>query len=409
MLPIIDVSGLGKRYRRGGQQAAYRTLREDFVAALRHPFRRRQPREDTTFWALRDVDLQVNQGEIIGVIGPNGAGKSTLLKILARVTPPTEGQAVLRGRLGSLLEVGTGFHPELTGRENIHLSGTILGMRRTEVSQYFDEIVAFSELERFLDTPVKHYSSGMYVRLAFAVAAHLRSEILLVDEVLAVGDASFQRKCLGKMDDVAQGGRTVLFVSHNMGAVERLCHSAVLVQGGRLVERGPSGEVVARYLTTAAQENLAWERSEVPDLDAYLRRVAVVDGDGCALPVVTTATALRVAVDFTQVNPDQNLMISVGLLDAHGTQIFGTMPEDVGVSWPRRPGDYRAVVQLPAELLMAKPYRLAVALWIPYLGGVDRRDDLSFTVQETDCFAAASPVGRPGFLTVRCGWTVEAA
>ena len=220
MTAMIEVENLGKHYRRGGQDRVYRTFREDLLGLMTRPFRRRRPKADSsdTFWALRDVSFQVNEGEVVGIIGKNGAGKSTLLKILSRITQPTEGRARLYGRVGSLLEVGTGFHPELTGRENIYLSGTILGMRRAEVRSRFDEIVAFAEIEDFLDTPVKHYSSGMYVRLAFAVAAHLDPEILLVDEVLAVGDMGFQKKCLGKMSEVAEGGRTVLFVSHNMGA-----------------------------------------------------------------------------------------------------------------------------------------------------------------------------------------------
>jgi lipopolysaccharide transport system ATP-binding protein len=224
----IRIEGLGKRYKIGVKRERYYTLRDSLMNALTSPFRRRrgQAQEDNPhsqvdfIWALKDVSLEINHGDIIGIIGRNGAGKSTLLKILSRITEPTEGQAEIFGRVGSLLEVGTGFHPELTGRENIFLNGVIMGMTRAEVQRNFDEIVAFAEIEQFLDTPVKYYSSGMYVRLAFAVAAHLDPEILLVDEVLAVGDAAFQKKCLGKMEDVAKGGRTVLFVSHNLGAIQ---------------------------------------------------------------------------------------------------------------------------------------------------------------------------------------------
>jgi len=235
---IITVDGLGKRYRLGGRRAAYFTLRDAVAGTagrLAGALRGRglgAPAED--LWALRDVSFEVRPGEVVGVIGRNGAGKSTLLRILSRITEPTEGRAVLRGRVGSLLEVGTGFHPELTGRENILMSGAILGMRRAEIARRFDEIVAFAGVEKFLDTPCKHYSSGMYVRLGFAVAAHLDPEILLVDEVLAVGDAEFQRKCLGKMGEVARGGRTILFVSHNMMAVENLCSRAVVLSEGRV-------------------------------------------------------------------------------------------------------------------------------------------------------------------------------
>lgn len=247
----IRVENLGKRYRIGGQQAHYKTLRESLVGAAGTPLRwvkgERTPAYND-FWALEDVSFDVKQGEVVGIIGRNGAGKSTLLKVLSRITKPTRGRVELNGRVGSLLEVGTGFHPELTGRENIYLNGAILGMSRTEISQKFDEIVAFAETEKFLDTQVKFYSSGMYVRLAFAVAAHLEPEILVVDEVLAVGDAEFQKKSLGKMSDVAQAGRTVLFVSHNMGAVNQLCKRGLVLRSGKLVLDTSAQEAVSYYL-----------------------------------------------------------------------------------------------------------------------------------------------------------------
>ena len=254
----IRVEGLGKQYRIGRRQEEYRTLRDTLAGAAMAPVRavqalaRRNGNRQNAFelfWALRDVSFEVQRGEVLGIIGGNGAGKSTLLKILSRITEPSEGHAEIHGRVGSLLEVGTGFHPELSGRENIYLSGAILGMKRGEIKRKFDEIVAFSEVEKFIDTPVKHFSSGMYLRLAFSVAAHLDPEILLVDEVLAVGDAAFQKKCLGKMGDVAQEGRTVLFVSHNMGAVSNLCRSALCLEGGRIVEKGESESVIAGYVT----------------------------------------------------------------------------------------------------------------------------------------------------------------
>jgi lipopolysaccharide transport system ATP-binding protein len=243
----IRAERLSKRYRLGERQR-YRTLREALASVAVAPFRRRRAALPETIWALREVSFEIRHGEVVGVIGRNGAGKSTLLKILSRITEPTSGRAELHGRIGSLLEVGTGFHSELTGRENIFLSGAILGMRRAEIERKFDEIVAFAEVERFIDTPVKRYSSGMYLRLAFAVAAHLDPEILLVDEVLAVGDASFQKRCLGKMSNVAREGRTVLFVSHNMGAVTSLCPRAIHLREGGIHEDGPSGRVVANYL-----------------------------------------------------------------------------------------------------------------------------------------------------------------
>ncbi len=245
----ITATGLAKRYRIGVQRDPYGRLTEILWTSMTSPFRRKSgPRGGDEFWALRDVSFEVPRGSVMGVIGRNGAGKSTLLKILSRITEPTLGRAELHGRVASLLEVGTGFHPELSGRENVYLSGAILGMRRAEIRRKFDEIVAFSEIERFLDTPVKRYSSGMQVRLGFAVAAHLESEILIVDEVLAVGDAAFQRRCLTKMDDVTHEGRTVLFVSHNMASVESLCTRAVLLQSGQVVADGGVRQVIDQYL-----------------------------------------------------------------------------------------------------------------------------------------------------------------
>jgi lipopolysaccharide transport system ATP-binding protein len=251
--PVINVTGLSKAYRIGIENPKHTNFRETVMELVKTPFKRMRKysedwNEPDTYWALKDVSFQVNQGEVLGVIGRNGAGKSTLLKLLSRITEPTEGEARIRGRVSSLLEVGTGFHPELTGRENIFLNGAILGMKRTEIKSKFDEIVAFSEVEKFLDTPVKRYSSGMYVRLAFAVAAHLEPEVLIVDEVLAVGDAAFQKKCLGKMGDVVKHGRTVLFVSHNMDAIASLCSHVLLVERGRASDRMTPEDGVKAYL-----------------------------------------------------------------------------------------------------------------------------------------------------------------
>jgi len=247
----IRVENLGKKYKIGANQTRYQTLRESIVNGFSNSIERikgSQPKDDNIIWALKDINFEVKHGEVLGIIGRNGAGKSTLLKILARITRPTTGRFELIGRVGSLLEVGTGFHPELTGRDNISLSGAILGMQRKEINRKFDEIVDFAEIEKFLDTPVKHYSSGMYMRLAFSVAAHLEPEILLVDEVLAVGDAEFQKKCLGKMGDVAGRGRTVLFVSHNMGAIENLCSKSIVINEGKIKKSSSSREAINYYL-----------------------------------------------------------------------------------------------------------------------------------------------------------------
>lgn len=299
---VIRVENLGKRYRLG-KRVRYHTLRDTLTEFARRPARwwktrgtRTGRQDDNTLWALRDLSFEVQRGEVLGIIGRNGAGKSTLLKILSRITEPTTGEAELHGRIGSLLEVGTGFHPELTGRENIFLNGAILGMKRREIVQKFDAIVGFAEIEQFIDTPVKHYSSGMYTRLAFAVAAHLEPEILIVDEVLAVGDAAFQKKCLGKMNEVARDGRTVLFVSHNMTAVQSLCGSALLLEHGTLAKQGPAIEVAQDYfrLANADRKRLLGQSrrigSDLELLELGLHPTAVVSGGMAILTVRFRAT-----------------------------------------------------------------------------------------------------------------------
>jgi lipopolysaccharide transport system ATP-binding protein len=278
----LRVRGLGKKYRIGGPQEKYHTIRDAIVNSMRAPFRRliRQGAEQSMneFWALKDVSFDVHGGEVVGIIGRNGAGKSTLLKILSRITSPTKGEVEIHGRVGSLLEVGTGFHPELTGRENVFLSGSILGMRKREIDEKFDEIVKFSEIETFIDTPVKRYSSGMYVRLAFAVAAHLEPDILIVDEVLAVGDFQFQKKCLGMMDNVAKGGRTVLFVSHNMSAIQSLCERVLLIDHGSIMADGKANEVVRQYVTSVRDGDLYQPQPHAGYTDVVIKR-AIISGE----------------------------------------------------------------------------------------------------------------------------------
>jgi lipopolysaccharide transport system ATP-binding protein len=296
---VIDVRGLGKLYRLGASAQPSGTLREHLGALASAPagwFKSKpktsKAQSEKEFWAIRDVSFQVRQGDVVGIIGRNGAGKSTLLKILSRITEPTEGEAIIRGRVGSLLEVGTGFHPELTGRENVFLNGAILGMRRAEVAKKLDEIVAFAEIEKFLDTPVKRYSSGMYTRLAFAVAAHLEPEILIIDEVLAVGDVQFQQKCLGKMGAVAREGRTVLFVSHNMQAVSTLCSTGVYLRDGRMVADGPVHEVIAEYSRLNGETpELSWTGFDGDAELALLETAVVVPPDE---PVLRTDRPIRV-------------------------------------------------------------------------------------------------------------------
>lgn len=308
-------------------------------------------------WALKDVSFEIPHGEAVGIVGRNGAGKSTLLKILSRITKPTAGQARLRGRVGSLLEVGTGFHPELTGRENIYQSGIILGMRKAEIDRKFDEIVAFAEVEQFVDTPVKRYSSGMYVRLAFAVAAHLEPEILIVDEVLAVGDAAFQKKCLGKMSDVTTEGRTVIFVSHNMPAVQSLCRSAIWLHGGQVVDEGPAGQIVSRYLQTSLS-TLAEQVWDDPDQapgndEVRLRRVAVRPAGGTPQDAITTRTPFVLEFDYWNLKPDAYLNLSLHIYNEQGTMVFNAAP--VGNwEWQGKPfpvGLYRDVCHIPGDLM----------------------------------------------------------
>lgn len=328
----IRIRGLGKRYRLGQTVDLRRTFRETLMSlpgflgrGLRRRFAQRglaspqvEPEDPETphgtFWALRDIDLDIHPGEVVGVIGRNGAGKSTLLKVLARITSPTTGEAEIRGRVGALLEVGTGFHSELSGRENIYLSGAILGMRKTEIDRKFDEIVAFAEIGQFLDTPVKRYSSGMYVRLAFAVAAHLEPEILIVDEVLAVGDASFQRKCLGKMNDVASGGRTVLFVSHNMAAVEGLCTRGVVLQGGRVAFDGPTRGALEAYgrMQSVRPASLADRRDRQGTGAARLQAIRILNAAGEPTHSISMGGSFTVELVIEGKIPSAHVAIMLG-------------------------------------------------------------------------------------------------
>jgi len=322
----IHVENLAKQYKIGLRDEAKRSFGEALIHALGTPFRRLRnlsERSDGSdlFWALKNISFDVRPGEVIGIIGRNGAGKSTLLKILSRITEPTEGHACLRGRVASLLEVGTGFHPELTGRENIHLNGAILGMKKAEIERKFDEIVAFAEIDKFLDTPVKRYSSGMRVRLGFAVAAHLEPEILLVDEVLAVGDIAFQRKCLGKMDAVARSGRTILFVSHNMASIEALCGRAILLEQGRIVQSGKCSEVISSYLNTLA------ERTQCPvgeredregDGSARCTGLWCEDELGTPTDTVRSGRDVRICLRYELSRPDAHFDFNVGIYDRSG-------------------------------------------------------------------------------------------
>jgi lipopolysaccharide transport system ATP-binding protein len=372
MKPAISVRGLGKRYRLGeGARAPYRTFRESITGAALAPFRRLRHRgaadgaRDT--WALKDVNFDVRPGEVIGVVGRNGAGKSTLLKALSRIIAPTEGEITLRGRVGSLLEVGTGFHPELTGRENIFLNGAILGMKRAEIQRKFDDIVAFSEVEKFLDTPVKRYSSGMYMKLAFAVASHLEPEILLVDEVLAVGDVQFQKKCLGKMGEVSRQGRTVLFVSHNMTAVKALCTRAVLIERGSVGLDGDVDDVVNRYLAVGTDTHGTGEipedapRHQDVRGEALFRSARVTDLDGNPVSQLHFKQPFRVTAvcDVFRDIADGHFEISLGTPD--GTQVTYATTADGREPGPIGRGRHEISAAFETVLL-PRDYTLTVGL-----------------------------------------------
>lgn len=323
----LSVRGVGKRYQLVHGRDRYGRLTESLSAAIRNPMRRGPKPEE--FWALRDVTFDVPHGEVVGIVGRNGAGKSTLLKILSRITEPTTGEAVLQGRVGSLLEVGTGFHPELTGRENIYLSGSILGMRRAEIQRRFDEIVDFAEVERFLDTPVKRYSSGMQVRLGFAVAAHLEPDILIVDEVLAVGDAAFQKKSIGKMGAVATSGRTVLIVSHNLAVIDSLCRRALQLDQGQIVADGEASDVVRRYLEAedTAGENdvsLADHDRRRPGMARYMQRIRTVDHQGRPVRTYAQGEPLVIEIDYdASAGPSQLAGAGFSIFTINGTRLAG--------------------------------------------------------------------------------------
>jgi lipopolysaccharide transport system ATP-binding protein len=382
MSTVITVQDLGKRYRIGTMEERskrrWNTLMDTVSQAAINSVRalgslgRRSSKpleEDAShIWALRDVSFEVEEGQVLGIIGRNGAGKSTLLKILSRITEPTEGSVRIRGRVGSLLEVGTGFHPELTGRENIYLNGAILGMKRTEIDRKFDEIVAFSEVEQFIETPIKRYSSGMHLRLAFSVAAHLEPEILVVDEVLAVGDAEFQRKCLGKMSDVAQQGRTVLFVSHNMSAVLRLTQEAIVLKEGRMVLRAPSQEAVDFYLasgSTQAGEH-TWEESEIPADAAPFRPIGmrVLDAQGRIADMVRSTDPAVIEMEYALEAPITGLRVGIYLYTMQGDLLMTSFdtddPEKFERYSVREVGRYISRCEIPADFLNQGRYVLGI-------------------------------------------------
>ena len=418
---IIRFDSVGKRYSLKHQlRPGYGSLRDvvaDTVKAVGrrflHPTRRNPSVAVEDFWALRDVSFEIKQGERLGIIGRNGAGKSTLLKVLSRITEPTTGRIHIKGRVATLLEVGTGFHPELTGRENIFLNGAILGMSRTEIQRKFDAIVDFAEVENFLDTPVKRYSSGMYVRLAFAVAAHLEPEILVVDEVLAVGDANFQKKSLGKMESVAREGRTVLFVSHNLGAIQNLCSTCVLLDKGRVIEHGEPGKVVGRYLSEGAVSASAYSQEHDAEKAVNLRRVQLTTKDDEPAHEFGFEQGIRVAIEYEVNKPTTSTSVWIGVRTIEQIQAFCSSDTDVdsNLLGERVPGNYRTVIDLPDKWLNAGTYFLVVGITkYPDLHSFDRVECASFTIHDTGTPEQIRTGNtRPGILQPFLPWRVEKA
>ena len=426
MADSIQIDRVSKMYRLG--QIGTGTISHDLnrwwhkLRGKPDPYQRigtinnRETSEGDYAWALKDVDLNVEQGQILGIIGRNGAGKSTLLKILSRVTAPTTGAIRVKGRLASLLEVGTGFHPELTGRENIFINGAILGMRRYEIRKQLDAIIDFSGCAKYIDTPVKRYSSGMYVRLAFAVAAHLESEILIVDEVLAVGDAEFQAKCIGKMQDVSQkSGRTVLFVSHNMGAVKKLCPHSALMRHGHLVNVGDTQEMINEYFAGESQNQRkrSWGESDPAECDEIeLHEISVSDQSGSFDSVIATDTPLQVNISYSLKKPVHQLRVSILLMACDGTVVISSsdMMSDIENS-PRQIGRYVSRCSIPPLLLNRMQYVVRVDFEIPRTGNLLSGYHVAFDVSEL----TVNQLGRtispspPGIVHPILDWEVKAA
>jgi lipopolysaccharide transport system ATP-binding protein len=419
----IRVVGLGKQYRIGDRVERYRTLRDVLVNAASAPrrwlarFQAADGRQTANaIWALRDITFDVRQGQVLGVIGRNGAGKSTLLKILSRVTEPTEGLGEIHGRIGSLLEVGTGFHPELTGRDNIYLNGAILGMKHTEIETKFDEIVDFSEVGQFIDTPVKRYSSGMYLRLAFAVAAHLEPEILLVDEVLAVGDAEFQRKCLGKMSDVAQQGRTVIFVSHNMSAVLRLTQEVIVVEKGRLALYAPTPQAVDFYLSRgfSQQGERTWTAEEIPQDSSPFTPVAlrVLSTQGKVVDVVRSVEPFTIEVEYRLSSPITGLRVGLYLQTTRGDHVFTSFDMDDPQVFERSPmrtsGHYLSRCVIPADFLNEGRFVIGMnASSYRIRRYFQDEQALTFTVDAAGAPGMQWPEPRLGAVRPRLDWHIQ--
>ncbi|HEX6189869.1 MAG TPA: ABC transporter ATP-binding protein [Pyrinomonadaceae bacterium] len=420
MRPIIEVNNLAKQYQIGAVRPPYQTLRESFLNAVRIPFQRRsngsRARKET-IWALKDVTFQVNPGEAVGIIGRNGAGKSTLLKILSQITEPTHGTARIYGRVGSLLEVGTGFHPELTGRENTFLNGAILGMKRAEIARKFDEIVAFSEVEKFIDTPVKWYSSGMYLRLAFSVAAHFEPEILIVDEVLAVGDARFQSKCLNKMRDVGMKGRAVLFVSHSISAITRLCPRTICLEEGRVVDDGPSSQIVSSYMSVGlgTKPERTWQHADTAPGDDVVRlsAVRVRSEDGGVMAAYDIRKPVRLEMEYEVLEPGHILVPIYHVFNEEGVHVFPARESDPMWDGRIRPvGRYATTAWIPGNFLAEGTFLVSAAISTmnPVIIHFHEHQAVAFqVVDSTEGDSARGDYGGPlpGVVRPKLRWTTD--
>lgn len=406
----IRAEGIGKTYKIGRRAYGSQTFREMLAEVVSKPFRRRSAEKcidkDQIYWALRDVGFTIRFGETVGIIGRNGAGKSTLLKIVSRITEPTVGCVKLRGRVASLLEVGTGFHPELTGRENIFLNGAILGMTRKEIRRRFDEIVTFASIERFLDTPVKHYSSGMYVRLGFAVAAYLESEILIVDEVLAVGDAEFQSRCLGKMNEIAGSGRTVLLVSHNMSAIRKLCNRALLLEQGRVRFEGRCEDAIQEYLSDGQGAKGMVEFEPTLGKAAQISYIGILGSREKPTTHLDSGEPHRICIGYRVVKRIADHRVVLKVLAADGETIFTSTSRDLSsVHAPLEPGEYKATMELPGKLLAGGKYYVSCVLGQPGVETYDVKDGvLSFTIEDR---LRLMNERREGYLSYPFRWSIE--
>ena len=393
MPPVIEIKNVGKRYNIQHQRGGYVTLRDVLMNIIRKPFTflkgkvkqvvGLQKKEE--FWALREVSFNVEAGKVVGIIGRNGAGKSTLLKILSQITPPTEGEIKIRGRVGSILEVGTGFHPELTGRENIFLNGAILGMRKIEIAEKFDKIVEFAGIEKFLDTPVKYYSSGMYVRLAFSVAAHMESDILIIDEVLAVGDAEFQKKCLGKMEEVTGlAGRTIIFVSHNMAAVEQLCSQVILLEKGRVAMMGPTKEIISKYLNKlflSSEDEV--KLIEKHGADISFSKISIANEKGELTNKIEHREDFYINLELNVLKETEGVDISLSFRNSQNVDVILSSLSDASAGKLRTftPGKYIFKIKFSGGFLMPGGYSVKIAIYNPGILNIDIREDvLGFSI-----------------------------